>query len=420
MNKLEQYLNEKEYILKKKLFLYNNDYKLINNVNCIVKQFIIDKNLIISGGLAIDYALKLKGSYIYSDIDSPDYDCKSSNSVDDAYDLGELLHNNNFENVKVIRAKHNETMRVRVNLITVCDITYIPEDYYCRFKKLKFDNLNILHPDIQRIDLHIAFCFPFKNFPTEDIFYRWKKDIERFNLYEKYYPIEHIDIKYNIKEYDFNIPKELDGKDFAFNGFVVYALLSNEIKKFVNADMIDFPILNISINNKTKKCKIEMPIDDKLILVTNTKNINLFNNDSLYSTILNIIPLSCHLDNSVIYFIDMLSIVNIDEINIVNIQYLLVYFLFNYNFSNDIENKNLYKNFYFYTLKMIEIAERIDNNSFNKDMFMLSLKYLGDEPPYILPNLQDPTLPINYNPYKLGTRPSFDYSNLKLSGKKIN
>ena len=414
---MNKYFNTYENEFKTNLYKHNNDYHIIYAANNIVKKFIIDKKIIISGGLAIDYALKLKGSNIYSETDIADYDCKSSNNVHDAYDLGEILYKEGFENVKVIRAKHSETMRVRVDLITVADITYIPEEYYNQLKTLKYQDMYILHPDIQRIDIHISISFPFKNSPNENIFFRWKKDISRFNLYEKHYPMDHYDIQYPIKEYNFTIPSIISIEQFAFNGFIAYAILSNEIKKYI--DIINFPILNVDIDIDSKKCKIEMPFYDKLFLVTDTKNIEFFDKNNLYSEVLDIIPLSYHSEDIIIYFTDYLSIINIGKINIVNIQYLLIYFLYHYNFSNDIKNKNIYNNFYFYTLKMINIAETIDDINFNKSMFLPSLLSLGEEPDIIVDNKQDLFLPINYNPYKIGTRPEFDYSNFKKSGKKL-
>ena len=40
----------------------------------IVIDFIIENDCIIYGGTAINYALKLKGSFIYSDTKRPDFD----------------------------------------------------------------------------------------------------------------------------------------------------------------------------------------------------------------------------------------------------------------------------------------------------------------------------------------------------------
>ena len=59
----------------------------------IVKEFIIDKQLILYGGQSIDFALRLKGDYIYTDDVIPDYDFYSFNHFNDAYELGLILFN---------------------------------------------------------------------------------------------------------------------------------------------------------------------------------------------------------------------------------------------------------------------------------------------------------------------------------------
>ena len=64
---------------------------------------------------------------------------------------------------------------------------------------------------------------------------------------------------------------------------------------------------------------------------------------------------------------------------------------------------------------MIDIAE-----SKKISTFMPSITYLGPEPLYEMQHIQDPRLPVNYNPGKIGTRQVFDYSNFKLSGELID
>lgn len=387
----------------------NIDKDTIIAAHEIVKKFIIDRGLIIFGGLAIDYALKIKGSYIYSANELPDYDCLSKRNVDDAYDLGDILYNIGFENVKVIKAKHVETMRVRVNLITVIDIGYSPYIYFEKYKTLKYNDMNILHPDMQRLDLHKAFCFPLSNPPMEDIFHRWEKDIKRFNLFEKYYPIKISKIKINTKKKKYTLPISIYDKKYATHGFMAYALFCKEILKYIDKKKLDNVIL-LDINYITEKeCSVDMPIDENYIFVTDTSN----KTESTYYTILGLIPESYIKDNISIFFVDMLSIVNIDNIQVVSIQYLLLYFLFYANFDNDMDNRKIYKNFYLYTLQLITLAEDLNN----LEQFMPSLTYLGNEPLFIPQN--DPNLPVNYNPDKIGTRQIFDYSNYKISGEKI-
>lgn len=379
------------------------DKDMIQSALKIVKDFIIERDLIVFGGMAIDGALRLKGSSIYVDNQLPDYDCLSDNSVNNAYDLGEILFNSGFEDIKVIRAIHVETMRVRVNLISVMDIGYIPTEYFKKYKTLRYDGLRILHPDIQRIDMHSAFSFPLQNAPKEDIFHRWSRDIVRFNLFEHYYPIKENKMDYTFITKTFTLPINITDKKYAFHGFMAYALLCKQLSKYID----DIPVLNISFQS-ANKCTLDMPCESNLMIVTSTDSELKRTNAS----ILNIIPQS-HVDNDIsIYFTNMLSICSIDHIQIATVQYLLMYFLFMYNFDD--KHNILYGNFYLYTLRMISIAEDLDIK--NMSAFMPSITYLGNEPPYIPINVQDPTLPINYYPHKL-RRPTFDYSNFKRSGE---
>lgn len=401
---MEQYIDKNKDVFINIARDHNIDKDMLLNAFKIVREFIINRQLILFGGLAIDYALRLKGSYIYSVNELPDYDCLSSRSVDDAYDLAEILHNTGFENVKVIRAKHISTMRVRINLITVIDIGYCPDIYYKKYKTLLYDGIKIVHPDIQKLDLHKAFCFPLNNAPMEDIFHRWKKDLYRFNLLDKYYPIiKPKKLKINLSYKEFILPFHFNDKRYAFHGFAAYALLYKKLSESVNIKHLPkIDILFTSINT----CSLELPIeDDKIAFVTSKENI--WKDSILYSNILEIIPEHCK-DTIIIYFIDMLSITNIDQLQIVNIQYILLYFLFYYNFGDD-KYKDIYQLFYYSTLQMVEIADTL---------VYPSLQYLGNEPKYI-PQTNNDQLPINYNPYKIGTRKTFDYSIFKVSGEVI-
>lgn len=407
ISSIENYINSNEEQLKWIAQDRDKDKDMIINAQKIVKQFIIDRKLVIFGGLAIDYALRLKGSSIYYDQDLPDYDCVSYKNVDDAYDLGEILATAGFENVKVIRAKHVETMRVRVNLITVADIGYIPKKYFDQYKYLKYDQLHILHPDIQRLDLHRAFCFPLNNAPMEDIFHRWEKDLYRFNLYEKYYPLKETIIKTASKEYIYDLPPI----NYAFNGFAAYALYRRELLKHVDID--DILKVDMEFISK-KKMRVVQPVNDSyLYLVTNEIDLP----GKKYHPILGIIPKSVRSDNVCIYYTNMLSITKIDNITVVNIQYLLMWLLFNYNFNDIIDDRPIYGLYYIHTLRMISIANTTLIK--RKNPFNPSLVFLGEETQYEPILNQNPNLPVNYTPSKIGTRQVFDYSNFPMSGEEI-
>jgi hypothetical protein len=397
---------------------HNIDKDIIHNAHILVKKFIIENDLIIFGGLAIDYGLRLKGSSIYSDNELPDYDCLSDKSVDYAYNMGEILFNSGFENVKVIRAMHPTTMRVRVNLITVMDISYCPKKYYQKYKYLIYDQMKIAHPEAQRIYFHYAFCYPMGNAPLENIFNRWKKDIYRFNLVNEHYPmssnydISFINSKCKLKT--FTLPVDMSDQEYAFHGFAAYALLYQSIQRY---KQLNVPKLHISIDKD--QCSLELPIDGNLEIVTSSINKVEITN----YTILEIIPEAYIHKDVTIYYTDLLSISQCQKYQIGSVHFLLVYFIFHYLFSDNNEHKEIYKTFYISILQMLVIAEQlIIDNDYKLPEFMPSIDYLGKKIEYINiieKNMNTSNWPINYHPHKIGTRTNFDYNKFKIGGESV-
>lgn len=164
-------------------------HKDITHALDVVKDFIIRKNLILIGGMAIDFALRLKGDNIYTDDQIPDYDFYSPNHSADAYELGALLCEKGFKNISCINAMHITTMRVRVDFETVADITYCPTKIYKQVPTLMYDKIRIAHPHWQMIDQHSSLSLPFENPGWEVIFHRWKKDMTRYDKLYKHYPV---------------------------------------------------------------------------------------------------------------------------------------------------------------------------------------------------------------------------------------
>jgi hypothetical protein len=155
----------------------------------VVKEFIINKKLILSGGMAIDLALRLKGDNIYTDEQIPDYDFYSTNHATDAYELGSILCKAGFKNISCINAMHITTMKVRVDFETVADITYCPLTVFRQIPTLNYDKLRIVHPHWQMSDQHSSLSLPFENPGMEVIFHRWKKDMLRYDKLYEHYPI---------------------------------------------------------------------------------------------------------------------------------------------------------------------------------------------------------------------------------------
>jgi hypothetical protein len=156
----------------------------------LVKKYICSNNLLIVGGMAIDFAMKLKGSKLYEDDILPDYDFYSPNHSTDAYKIAEQLKKAGLENITVINANHISTMRVRVNYTVVADVTYIPKKIFDNLPFLVYRDIRFIHPHFQLIDQHRSLSRPYENKPWEVILYRWEKDIVRYDMIYKFYPLK--------------------------------------------------------------------------------------------------------------------------------------------------------------------------------------------------------------------------------------
>ena len=133
--------------------------------------------------MSIDFALKLKQhDGIYKDDILPDYDFYSHQHFKDAYDLAQWLNRLGFKNISVINAMHPSTMKVRINFITIADITYIPKVILDNIPFLKYKGFHIVHPHYQMIDQHRSLSYPYENAPRETIMNRMKKDMKRYDL----------------------------------------------------------------------------------------------------------------------------------------------------------------------------------------------------------------------------------------------
>ena len=176
--------------------VYNNivlkndiNTKSINKALILVKKYIIKHKKILVGGMSIDMALRKKGSKLYSDDEIPDYDIIIPTFHIDAYDIANILIKNGLSNIGVIGGLHPSTMRVRVNFIPVMDCTYIPKNLYNILPTLDYGKFIIIHPFYQYIDQHLSLSMPYKDPPRETIMNRWEKDMTRYDLLYKKYPL---------------------------------------------------------------------------------------------------------------------------------------------------------------------------------------------------------------------------------------
>jgi len=216
--------------------VYDNMLK----ANELVKEFIITNGLIIYGGTAIDMALRLLGDKIYPDNMFPDLDFYSPNNTTHAYQLADILYHNGFKECRVINALHMKTMKVDIiDNHFIADISYQPEEIFNLIPTLTYNGMKIVHPLFQSIDTHSALCFPYDGAPKEVIFARWKKDISRFQLLSKYYPI----VTENVVTIGKKISIPITMRKQVLSGIIAYAFMC---KKFTEK-LQSKPAINIQL-----------------------------------------------------------------------------------------------------------------------------------------------------------------------------
>lgn len=333
----------------------NVDYEYEIRALEIIKKFVIERKRIVFGGMAIDRALRLKGTKIYEDEEKPDIDIYSPDSVGDAYDLVDIFRKEGFIQVNAIRGVHLQTMRVRTNFIYVIDIGYVPAEIYKNIPYLNSNGMRVVHPLYQRIDFHISFSFPFSGAPRENILNRWDKDSDRLKLINEYYPVI---LKEKLSAPMKKIKILAPDKTYALCGFASYAAsylslnqLINETKSKIKID--DIPKIVISAD--AQHIQIESP-DDYFTLISPISDVT----NASYADKLPAYKLM-EAEKTIIFssHLELLSIcrvkINDIEFNSTTIHHCMIYMLVMY-FKTQ---KELYLHYYVGAQKIIAAAEKI-------------------------------------------------------------
>lgn len=179
----------KQEVYEKILFDHDDQREIITKALDLVEKFIKDNKRLLTGGMAIDFGLKLKGKSLYGPNKIRDLDFYSPDFHADAYNIGKILVKKGLPNISIINAKHTSTMRVRTNFEVVADITYMPEKIFKRLPTIKYKGFLCVHPQYQICHQHIALSYPYTDPPLEPINNRWKKVIKRHDMIYPYYPV---------------------------------------------------------------------------------------------------------------------------------------------------------------------------------------------------------------------------------------
>lgn len=191
----------------------------------IVKKNIIENDLVIYGGMAINYALMERGSKIYESWEMPDYDFYSSDNVNITYKIYNDMLDAGFDRVSCMSAIHMGTMKVRVGIEMVSDASYMDPKVLDFMKKFagKFNGILYRNVYLQMADIHKVLAIPCEEFPSFNVNQRWKKDFGRLLMLIDKYKADDFDvgeepkitgIKYKLK------PNVLYIGDVAFNYYM--------------------------------------------------------------------------------------------------------------------------------------------------------------------------------------------------------
>lgn len=409
----------------------------------IVKDFIREHDLIIYGGTAIDFALRLKGDCIYPDdlLAIPDLDFYSPDPVHQAYDLSNRLYAAGFEKTRAIRAIHVTTMKVDIgDKHFVADIGYAPKAVFDLMPTVIYDGMRVLHPDFQRIDTHSALSFPFDNPPQEAIFARWRKDISRFAKMDAAYPIQ-VESTVSLKP----IVIDISYTQWVLHGMAAYSLLYRDFLRLVPEGDDGVIPASFTLTDSTLTFsgldRVEfVHFDPHQIVYTHQ-----LSNCTSYAKVLDKIPqrLVCKGATSrnvtiVVYSsahrMLCISPVYIDgkRYKCVGVQYLLQYFascaLLGKFIDGDDSRRGVYWRLYMSILRMLRLASgrvdtSVEDGTLNKSIWVPNVYVYGDENTnesrqvaihmdrMATGEATEPiVLPSNYHPHRGKPAPVFDYN----------
>lgn len=170
----------------------SNLYKpIIDKAIALTENYVSENKLVLTGGMAIDLALRTKDQSIYDDDAIPDYDIISDKNLEHANALAKILCNENIPDVNVINAVHITTVRVRVKNVVFLDATYVPTACIAKIPYLDVGHLRVVHPHYQLIDQRLSLAQLMMDTGVSlNVFNRLKKDTVRNALLRNAFPIE--------------------------------------------------------------------------------------------------------------------------------------------------------------------------------------------------------------------------------------
>ena len=289
------------------------DAEMVERALEMARAFIVARRRILFGGLALDYAAQHRGARVYPAEQRPDFDVYTPRHVDDAYDLAVALQEAGFEGASAVRGIHVQTMKVRVDFVWVADFGYVPQQVYDAIPTFDHLDMRVVHPDFQRMDMHLAFCYPFNAPPREDVFHRWRKDSERLALLDRIYPVgrEPAPIRPPLRANATPLSAaaaatfacEVAGEEpvLALHGFAAYAAYRLAYAaRYEYARPVKAPLLSLAIGRRY--LAVEAPLGDrKIVAASPWPQLALPDAASFLAPYMDVAPLAFTSPNAVVY-----------------------------------------------------------------------------------------------------------------------
>lgn len=435
----------------------------------VVKQFIRERRLIIYGGTAIDYALRLKGDNIYLDeaLAVPDLDVYSPDIVKDAYDLADIMYAKGYSEVRCIVGRYVRVLKVDIgDKHFAADIAFLAKPIYDLLPTVEYEGMRVVHPNFQRVDVHSSLAYPFDGAPLEVIFNRWNKDIVRFNKLHNAYPIDtSAAVMPDGLLTTMKIDRRLTSEVFA--GFTAYALCRGVLVGMIGEDAVNSAgIIKATYSIDSEYLTVSVPWNKVEFLHHTPKQfISKYPAQyQKYASVGSMLPKhwvgDVHGVTVTLYsgahrytcvgFVDNSAA---PRLKFTGVQWLLAYFISGYLFTplftkgSSVDNKvasGVYLAMYLSTLKMVELAESalvdkvgsMTDDDINKAVFLPNTYVYGDDNQsenQIIQNLNiisirenqpmSKPLPTNYYPARGNPHPTFNYDSSEYfikDGRALN
>lgn len=173
------------------LFDYNQNREVLQKCLDVVADYVKQNQLLVVGGMAIDFALRLKGEQLYGDNAVPDYDVVDNDNIRHANTVGEMLCTMGVADVAIVPAIHKTTVRVQALGYTVFDVTFVPKKLYEKIPYREWGGFRFIDPVFQKVDQFTSLALLWDiTGPSFNILNRLKKDIKRKEMLNQHYRLE--------------------------------------------------------------------------------------------------------------------------------------------------------------------------------------------------------------------------------------